>query len=59
MRPISVEMRNPMPTMGVPKNSATMAPIMARVEAILSPLKTKGSAAGARSFQSVGQWPAP
>ncbi len=39
--PTSVEMRKPMPTMGVPKNSATMAPIMARVELILRALKMK------------------
>ena len=32
MRPTSVEMRKPMPTIGVPKNSATMAPIKASVE---------------------------
>ena len=35
----------PMPTIGVPKNSATMAPISARVELIFSALKMKGSAA--------------
>ncbi len=55
MRPTSVEMRKPMPTVGVPKNSATMAPIRARVEQIFSPLKTKGIAAGRRSFRSVCQ----
>ena len=43
MRPTSVEMRKPMPTIGVPKNSATMAPISARVELIFSALKMKGS----------------
>jgi len=46
-------MRNPMPKVGLPKNSATMAPIKARVDAIFSPLKTKGSAAGSRSLTSV------
>ena len=40
-----------MPTIGVPKNSATMAPISASVELILSALKMKGSAAGSRSLQ--------
>ena len=51
--PTSVEMRKPMPMMGVPKNSATMAPIMARVELILRALKMKGMAAGSLSFTSV------
>lgn len=55
MRPTSVEMRNPIPTMGVPKNSATMAPISARVELIFSALKMKGAAAGSRSFTRVCQ----
>ena len=40
-----------MPAIGEPKNSATMAPISARVELILSALKMKGSAAGSRSCQ--------
>ena len=44
-----------MPTIGVPKNSATMAPIMARVELIFSALKMNGSAAGRRSLSSVCQ----
>src|SRR3546814_1288268 len=52
MRPISVEMRKPMPTIGVPKNSATMAPISARVELILRALKIKGSALGSRTLRS-------
>ena len=42
-----------MPTIGVPKNSATMAPINARVVLILSPLKMKGSAAGSRSLRNA------
>ena len=44
-----------MPTIGVPKNSATMAPISASVELILSALKMKGAAAGSRSLNSVCQ----
>ena len=48
--PTSVLMRKPMPTMGVPKNSATIAPIKAKVELILRPLKMKGKAEG----KSVG-----
>ncbi len=44
-----------MPTVGVPKNSATIAPIMASVVLILSALKTNGSAAGRRSAVSVCQ----
>ena len=48
-----------MPTMGVPKNSATMAPIMARVELILSALKMKGMAAGSRSLTRVCHQEAP
>ena len=55
MRPTSVEMRKPMPTVGVPKNSATMAPIRAKVELILSALNTNGSAAGRRSLQQGGE----
>ncbi len=55
MRPTSVEILKPMPTMGVPKNSATMAPISARVELILSALKMKGMAAGSLSCTSVSQ----
>jgi hypothetical protein len=51
----SVEMRNPIPTIGVPKNSATIAPISASVELIFKPLKMNGSAAGSRSFASVCQ----
>src|SRR3712207_7198650 len=49
----SVEIRKPIPTMGVPKNSATMAPIRASVLLILSELKTNGKAAGRRSIKSV------
>ena len=59
IRPTSVEMRKPMPTVGVPKNSATMAPIRARVELILSALKTNGMAAGRRSLSSVASQEAP
>ena len=39
--------------LGVPKNSATIAPIKARVELILRALKMKGAAAGRRSLNSV------
>ena len=42
-----------MPTIGVPKNSATMAPIIARVELIFRALKMKGSATGSRSMPNV------
>ncbi len=55
MRPTSVEMRKPMPTTGVPKNSATMAPISASVELIFSALKMNGPAAGSLSLKSVCQ----
>ena len=44
--PTSVEIRKPIPTTGVPKNSATIAPISASVELILSALKMNGMAAG-------------
>ena len=44
-----------MPTIGVPKNSATIAPIMASVVLILSALKMKGMATGRRSASSVRQ----
>ena len=50
---IAAEMRNPMPTTGVPKNSATIAPISASVEFSLSAVNTCGSAAGRRSRASV------
>ncbi len=53
MRAASVLMRKPRPTVGEPKNSATMAPIIARVELILSALKMKGRAAGSRSLTRV------
>src|SRR3546814_20338057 len=59
MRPISVEMRKPMPTIGVPKNSATMAPISARVELILRELKIEGSALRSRTLPSVCQYSDP
>src|SRR4029078_4940340 len=49
------EVRNPRPTTGVPKNSATMAPISASVELIFSALKMNGIAAGSLSFSKVGQ----
>lgn len=49
MRPTSVEMRKPMPTIGVPKNSATIAPMSANVELSFSAAKTCGIAAGSRS----------
>ena len=52
IRPTSVEILKPIPTIGVPKNSATMAPIKARVELILSALKINGIAAGSFSFNS-------
>ena len=38
-RPISADILNPIPTIGVPKNSATIAPISARVELIFRALK--------------------
>ena len=44
-----------MPTIGVPKNSATIAPINARVELIFNALKMKGARAGSRSLISVCQ----
>ena len=59
MRPISVEMRKPMPTVGVPKNSATMAPISASVALIYSALKRKGKAIGSRSRHKVVSQSAP
>src|SRR5690606_16216990 len=46
MRATSVEIRNPMPTIGVPRNSATVAPISARVEFNFSALNIWGSAPG-------------
>ncbi len=45
MRPISIEMRKPIPDDRCPENSATIAPISASVELILSALKMKGAAA--------------
>ena len=42
-----------MPTVGEPKNSATMAPIKAKVVQIFKPLNRKGAAAGNCSFRSV------
>ena len=53
IRPTSVDIRKPMPTIGVPKNSATMAPINASVELILSALKIKGKAFGSRTLTKV------
>ena len=53
MRPTSVEMRKPMPLIGVPKNSATMAPIKANVALILSAPNMNGSAAGRRRASKV------
>ena len=55
MCPTSVLMRKPMPTVGVPKNSATIAPIIASVVLIFSALKINGKATGKRSFSNV--WP--
>ena len=40
--PTSEDMRKPIPLIGEPKNSATIAPINARVEHIFKPLKIKG-----------------
>src|ERR1700735_3363185 len=54
--PTSVEMRKPIPTVGVPKNSATIAPIIAKVALILSALKTNGKAARRRHFISGCQY---
>ena len=45
IRPTSALILKPMPTIGVPKNSATIAPISAKVELIFRPLKMKGKAA--------------
>ena len=45
-------MRNPIPTTGEPKNSATMAPISASVVEIFNPLNIKGIAAGSRNFKN-------
>ena len=53
IRATSVEMRKPMPTIGVPKNSATMAPIRASVVVIFNPFNRKGIAAGRRSFHRL------
>ena len=44
-----------MPTVGEPKNSATIAPIKAKVVQIFKPLKMKGAAAGSRRSKSVCQ----
>jgi hypothetical protein len=51
--PTSVEILKPIPLIGDPKNSATIAPINARVEQILSPLKIKGIAAANLNFINV------
>jgi hypothetical protein len=53
MRVASVEMRKPRPTVGEPKNSATMAPISASVALTLSAPKMNGMAAGRRRTSSV------
>ena len=53
MREASVEMRKPRPWVGEPKNSATMAPIRARVALTLRALKMKGSATGRRRSSRV------
>ena len=55
IRPTSMDILKPIPTMGVPKNSATIAPISASVELIFMALKIKGSAFGRRSNRSVCQ----
>ena len=55
----SIEMRKPIPLVGVPKNSATMAPIKARVELIFRALKMNGMAAGRLSLVSVWAGVAP
>ena len=53
--PMLALIRNPMPTVGLPKNSATMAPIKAKVDAIFKPLNTNGMAAasGDRIHQRI------
>ena len=43
------------PTMGVPKNSATIAPIIAKVELIFNALRIKGIAFGSRKLKSSRQ----
>jgi hypothetical protein len=53
MRAASVEIRKPRPTVGDPKNSATMAPIRASVALTLSAPKMNGVAAGRRSDHKV------
>ena len=53
MRAASVEMRKPKPAVGEPKNSATMAPIRARVALTFRALKMKGSATGRRRSSRV------
>jgi hypothetical protein len=55
MRAASVEIRKPMPLIGVPKNSATTAPIRARVELSFKALKIMGMAAGKRRCSKVCQ----
>jgi hypothetical protein len=49
----SVVMRKPIPVVGDPKNSATIAPISASGALTLSAVKMKGSAAGRRSIHSA------
>ena len=55
IRPTSAEILNPIPTMGVPKNSATIAPIIAKVELIFNALRIKGIAFGSRKLKSSRQ----
>ena len=52
---ITIEILNPIPTIGVPKNSATIATIRASVELIFRALKINGIAAGKRSLKRVCQ----
>jgi hypothetical protein len=58
-RPTSIEMRKPMPTIGEPKNSATMAPISARVVQIFKPVEDERASpwAGAASGASASSSP--
>ena len=51
--PTEVDILNPMPRVGDPKNSATIAPIHASVVQIFKPLKINGIAAGTLNFITV------
>ena len=51
--PTSEDMRKPIPFIGEPKNSATIAPISAKVEQIFNPLKTNGKADGNLNLKRV------